>query len=114
MQPDPPPLQGEAVMDERQLDGARHLTLDFAAAAGDWSVALHLVMDRDGAPREGELEIEGAGGVWSGALVRVEAVETAGPLRLRASFRADDPAVPERVIDLREDAEGDGFRLRVG
>ena len=109
----PPPLSGQSVRDERQLDGARHLTLDLADATRDWSATVHLVLDRDGAPREGEIDIEGPGGIWSGAITGGEAVESEGQLHLRARFLGDDPEDPERLIDLREDMEGEGFRLSV-
>ena len=49
----------EAIQDERQLDGSRHLEL--VGETGDASLALRLVIDRDGAVSESELSVEGEG-----------------------------------------------------
>ena len=52
-------LQGEAVSDERQLDGSRHLAIEAGGEAQGERVLLRLVISREGALTEGELEMEG-------------------------------------------------------
>ena len=81
-----PPLRGDAVQDERQLDGSRHLTVDMADPSGSWFCSLHCVVDREGTLREAELELETPDGPWSGDLDVVDRLSVAGPLRLLATF----------------------------
>ncbi|PZC49408.1 MAG: hypothetical protein DK306_000647 [Chloroflexi bacterium] len=106
MQSTIPPFQGEAVRDERQLDGSRHLTVDLVDSFGSWYVSLHSILDREGGLREAELELESPDGPWSGGLDVVEQISGEGPLRLRATF--EDAGFHLR-LDLQEFDDGAGF-----
>ena len=86
-------LQGEAVSDERQLDGSRHLAIEAGDEAQGERVLLRLVISREGALTEGELEMEGGREAWWGGL-------------LRARARFGDPNV-ERGARWMEVMEGD-------
>ena len=97
-------LQGEAVSDERQLDGSRHLAIEAGGEAQGERVLLRLVISREGALTEGELEMEGGREAWSGGLLRQVRVDSDSPLRARARF--GDPNV-ERGARWMEVMEGD-------
>ena len=101
-----PPLQGQAVQDERQLDGSRHLELELVDPLGGWLCSLHCILERDGAVREAELDLDSPDGPWSAGLDAVDRISTEGPLRLLASFT--DAGFTLR-LDLRELDEGGGF-----
>lgn len=101
-----PPFTGEAVQDERQLDGSRHLTVDLVDPFGGWFLSLHSILDADGGLREAELELESPDGPWSGALEAVERISREGPLRLLATFA--DAGFQVR-LDLQQADDGDGF-----
>ncbi len=97
-------LQGEAVFDERQLDGSRHLAIEASGEAQGERVLLQLVISREGELREGELEIEGERDAWSGGLLRQVRVDSDSPLHARARF--GDPSV-EREARWMEVMERD-------
>lgn len=97
-------LQGEAVSDERQLDGSRHLVIEAADAGQDGLVSLRLVISREGELAEGELEIARGEDAWSGGLLRQVRVDSDSPLRAHARF--GDPNA-ERVARWMEVVEGD-------
>ncbi len=103
---DLPPLRGEPVSDEVQLDGSRHLTVQAGDAGQQWLVTLHLIVDREHDLREGELTLEGPDAAWSGALEDVLDFEARGSLRLRALFCDPDAGEEQVVVELEEDAGG--------
>jgi hypothetical protein len=101
-----PPLQGDAVHDERQQDGSRHLELEMVDPLGRWLCSLHCILARDGTLREAEMDLDSPDGPWSAGLDVVEQISTEGPLRLLALFT--DAGFTLR-LDLRESDDGCGF-----
>ncbi len=92
-------LSGDAVSDETQLDGKRHLTLQLVDPFEVWLATLHLILDLEGGRHEAELELEqGDESVWSGVLdgeIRVGAqteddADLDGGLRCEAVFRGEE------------------------
>jgi hypothetical protein len=91
-------LSGDAISDETQLDGKRHLTLQLVDPLDDWLVTLHLILDLEGGRHEAELELEhGDDAVWSGVLhgeavvdSQTEDADLDGGLRCEAIFRGED------------------------
>ncbi len=92
-------LSGDAVSDEIQLDGKRHLTLQLVDALGLWLATLYLVLDLEGGHHEAELELEhGDALIWPGVLdgeIRIGAqieddVDLDGGLRCKAIFRGEN------------------------
>jgi hypothetical protein len=94
-------LEGDLVSEEVQLDGSRHLAWE--AEASGWRCALQVVITRDGAAREGEVEVEGPAGAWSAALTATLAFSDADGVRLRARFAGEAGAL---VLTLEGRAEG--------
>ncbi len=101
-----PPLRGEAVADEMQLDGSRHLTVRAIDASEEWEGTIHLIIDEEHNVREGELTVDGPGGSWSGALGEVLEFEPRGSLRLRALFADPDTEVAPVVVEVGEEEAG--------
>jgi hypothetical protein len=84
-------LRGDAVSDERQLGGKRHLTVELADSDGAWLCTLQLVLDSKGGQHEGGLELEGPGGeVWVGELRVVERAAVEERVSLQARFELDE------------------------
>jgi hypothetical protein len=79
-------MRGDIVGDERQLDGSRHITLEFADGTGAWSCALSLIVDRDNRLREGTVDIDGPERNGSAALVRVLDLQIEPMLTLAAEI----------------------------
>ena len=95
MLPGPITFSGDAIADETQLDGKRHLTLQLVDSLEIWLATVHLILDLEGGRHEAELELaRGAEAVWSGALdgeAQVEAdTEAGGGLRCEAVFHGED------------------------
>jgi hypothetical protein len=108
-------LSGDAVSDETQLDGKRHLTLQLVDPLELWLAALHLILDLEGGRHEAELELErGDESVWSGVLageIRMGAqteddADLDGGLRCEAVFRGEDD---ERVSVALSESEPGAF-----
>lgn len=100
-------LTGDAVDDERQLDGRRHLTIDLVDESDEWFCTTHLIFGAKGGLDEAEIEVEGPGRIWSGVLQEVLALSEEGPLELRARFAELDGA--EAGLELSEAADAAGF-----
>lgn len=113
--PGPLSLEGDAVSDETQLDGTRHLTIELADAAEDWLCTLHLILDAEGGRHEGELELDGPGDtVWTAALRDVDEWdpdEDAATLTARFAS-GDDGVAAAASVALSEAAPG-RFRARL-
>ena len=101
-----PALRGDAVEDDIQLDGSRHLTIDASDVDREWFAVVQLVFDAERQIREGEVTLEGPGEPWSGAIQDILDLETNGYFRLRALF--GDPEAPEEavVVEMEEDEAG--------
>ncbi len=111
MLPETVEMQGDAIADETQLDGKRHLTVELADARGDWLCTVHLILDREGGEHEAELELEGPeDAVWSGAMVSLDVTELDESVELQGIFRADEGAAAD--LELRE-GEGGAFTATV-
>ena len=111
-------MAGQAVSDERQLDGSRYLTIEAgdlgtSDGADGWQVALQLVLSREGELIEGELELAGRGGAWSGALVEETRVDSDTPLKLRARFGDPGATGDVRSLELTEGDEPGLFALEL-
>ena len=95
-----PPLRGEAVADEVQLDGSRHLTIEAADDGRDVVATLHLIVDREQEVSEAEVTVTGPGGSWSAVLVETVEFEAGGALRLRGLFRGpEDEAIVVEAVE---------------
>ena len=118
-----PPLFGEAVADEIQLDGSRHLTLEAVDADDVWRATLHLVIDEEKVVREGEMvlegpikeRLEGPAEEWSGALAETlafsaEASAADSGMRLRARFSDVDGVAWQVEVDATDD---EIYRLQI-
>jgi hypothetical protein len=108
-------LEGDAVSDETQLDGTRHLTIELADAEEDWLCTLHLILDAEGGQHEGELELDGPGdAVWTAALRDVDDWDPDEEgATLTAHFSSgDDGAAAAAAVALSEAARG-RFRARL-
>ena len=101
-----PPLRGEPIADDVQLDGSRHLTIVAVDLDRAWVAEIHLVIDEERALREGEVSVEGPDATWSGALEDVLDFETRGYLRLRALFGDPDGLEEPVVVEAEEDEAG--------
>ncbi len=88
-------LIAEIVEDERQLDGSRHIELVGEQAAESISIALRLVVDRDGVVAESELNFE------HGEAFDVISFEPSGDAL--ADERADERAGDLLELTLRSD-----------
>ena len=110
MLPDVLTLRGDAVADERQLDGKRHLTMELVAGEATWLCTLHLILDTEGGRHEGELALEGPGEeVWVGGLDVVEDTAVEERVSLVGRFESEEG---ERLeVELEEGEGGYGARL---
>jgi len=111
-QPSLPPgslsMEGDAVSDETQLDGTRHLTIELADDAEDWLCTLHLILDAEGGRHEGELELDGPGdAVWTAALRDVDEWDAAADgATLTARFTSAEDGAWSAEVTLAEAARG--------
>lgn len=112
MRDGPTAFRGDALADEIQLDGSRHLTIGANDKTGAWACTLHLIFEAEGGLREGEIEVEGPGAAFSRALEDVLDLEAHGLLRLRATFGDPDTEVVPLVVLVDQD-EADSYRIIV-
>ena len=106
-------MVGEAISDERQLDGSRHLEIEAKDSEHGGYLLLRLVVSREGDLVEGELEVESAGEAWSGALTEHGRVEFETPLRVRARFGEVEGSGEGLGLDVVEGDEPGLFRVEL-
>lgn len=99
-------VEAEAVADERQLDGRRHLELTGEDAAASLEAALRLVITRAGDVEEAELELADAAGESETVALDEEGdVEQMDPLSAALAGGGFE-------VFVEQDEEG-GYRMRI-
>ena len=75
MRDGPSAFRGDALSDEIQLDGSRHLTIGANDETRAWACTLHLIFEAEGGLREGEIDVQGPGEAFSGEIGRASCRE---------------------------------------